>query len=118
MIYADAIPLTPFLTNFLKDTRRAADIWPPPELRVLDSFEAEVEGGTGVIAFLTKHLEWRIVDLMGDVKTAEQVTESGLELVVADRTYDFPTADTPLGVYGPQTVRPEITRGKVGGAAT
>jgi hypothetical protein len=111
MIYGDTVPITMPLTSYLQ-SNTSPDAWPPADLRVLSSLEQQP-----VVEFLKKNLEWRIVDMAGNVKTAEEVSASGLETLVADRTFTYPKAEnvSSLGEYGSYTYHPEITLGKVGG---
>ena len=112
MIYGDVIPLTGALASYLT-ANAAPAAWPPANLRVLPDLDPE-----SVVPFLTQHLEWRIVDAAGVVKSADDVTRAGLELVVGYRTFTFPKEEDvgPLGQYGPYEFYPAVTAGKVGGA--
>ena len=48
-------------------------------------------------------------------KSAAEVAASGLEVKVMDRMYTMPSAEHPLGSFGPTVLHTEITAGKVGG---
>lgn len=109
MIYEDSVPLTIALPQYLASNSTPSD-WPPQELRVLQNLEEDQ-----VVPFLTKHIEWRIVDMTGGVKSAEEVRDSGLQLMISSSRFDFPTEETPLGKYYKPTLYPTITQGKDGG---
>jgi hypothetical protein len=110
-IYGDTVPITMPLTNYLQ-SNQSPDAWPPADLRVLSSLDQQP-----VADFLRKNLEWRIVDMAGNVKTAEEVTASGLETLLADRIFTYPKDSdvSSFGEYGPYTYHPDVTSGKVGG---
>lgn len=116
LMYADLIPLMTMLPDFLEANQKPDDVWPPRELRQLKNLEPDgSDGHPGVRDFLREQLEWRIVDIAGNVRSAEEVTASGLELVFVARTFTLPTNEQPLGEYGQQVLYTDITAGKVGG---
>lgn len=112
MLYADVIPITPALINYLEAATGGdgTGTLPADDMRTLRNLEPE-----HVVPFLKRNLRWRILDSASNLKTEQDVRDSDLEIAVTDRLFDVPTDSNPLGTYRESTVHPEITQGKVGG---
>ena len=110
LIYEDAIPISPYLFDYL--TSNTATDGPEQALRTLESFRPE-----HVVPFLKANIGWRVTDIASNlIDDPAKLIESGLEVLITMRNFRVPNADEPLGVYDlTTTAYPEITEDKVGG---
>jgi hypothetical protein len=108
IIYADVVPLTSKLTDYLDSREGSENLIRDGVKKTIRNLEAEE-----VVPFLKEHLQWRITDTKSNLLGG--IEESGLEVVVMDRLFEPPHGDNLLGTYGPSTAHPEITAGKPGG---
>lgn len=109
IVVEDAIPLTTMLYDYLESNQRDVPLIQSAEYQTIRDLTPD-----SVVPFLGKQLQWRMIDLTARL-LAGQEQRAGLEITISSRSYTPPTADNIMGVYGPETVHPEITSGTPGG---
>jgi len=110
LVYEDAIPITPVLTDYLASNNVPEADGPKLELRTLEGFSEE-----RVVPFLKKNLRWRVTDTSSRPIEEGRWGDAGLEIRVSSRKFTLPTPEYPLGIYHPITPYPSITENLVGG---
>ncbi|KXT08107.1 hypothetical protein AC579_9209 [Pseudocercospora musae] len=109
IVIEDIVPITTIFYDYLESDPHSHDLIREGEHKTIPDLTPE-----SVVPFLTEQLHWRIIDL-GATLLSGQERQAGLEITVSSRQYTPPTAENIMGVYGPETVYPEITNSKPGG---
>lgn len=105
----DVVPLTTIMYDYLDAKDGSESLIRDGEMKTIPNLTPE-----SVEPFLKEHLQWRIIDL-GTNLLSGQEQQAGLEITVSSRQFTPPTANNLMGVYGPETVYPNITNTKAGG---
>ena len=110
ILVEDVVPLTTILYDYLDASDGSETLIRDGEIKTIRDLEPD-----RVVPFLTEHLQWRMIDL-GSTLLVGQEQQAKLEVTVTSRQFLPPAQGNLMGVYGPYTPHPEITRTKPGGA--
>lgn len=109
ILVEDVVPLTTILYDYLDAKDGSENLIRDGDITTIRDLEPE-----RVVPFLTEQLQWRMIDLESTL-LAGQEQQAKLEITVTSRQFLPPAQGNLMGVYGPYTPHPEITRTKPGG---